>query len=458
MSVKFNVLSWARAFSSAAILLGFLSMPFAPLEAAHAQNAQIDGQTATPAAAQTPPVQTAPAQTAPVQTNPVQTAPAQTAPVQTAPVQTAPAQTAPVQTAPVQTAPAQAAPVRTAPQSVKKNVVPPHAPSLLKKAGHKILDSAEKKMLHNIDLRLQSQQNGQTQASGTATVPATSSAPILKFGVVPYRSWINPAQRPLACLLCVHGLGLESNSYEFFGQELSKHGLAVYAIDVRGFGEWMNAGGKTQVDFNQCLDDVKQALQSIRAANPGLPVYVLGESMGGAIALRAASTNPSLIDGLISSVPAGDRFNQGKTSLKVFVNLLAGKNIEDVGQDIVDQATQNQALRTLWQKDPLDRLNLSPQELIQFQDFMNNNHDAATSVTNMPVLFIQGNGDQLVKPEGTWELFNAVASKDKSFFAVPGEHLIIEDAQTQDAKTREQNFRVITSWLYSKLGLPLPTL
>lgn len=194
------------------------------------------------------------------------------------------------------------------------------------------------------------------------------------------------------------------------------------------------------------------ALESIHAANPGKPVYLLGESMGGAIALRAASLYPSLVDGLVSSVPASERFNQGKTSMKVFLNLLTGFNVANVGSDLVNQATQNQKLKSQWQDDPLARLNLSPQELIQFQDFMNFNHDAAKKVTDMPVLFVQGTGDQLVKPEGTWELFNDVASKDKSFFAVPGEHLIFEEAQTQDAGPRDQNFRVISSWLTAKVG------
>lgn len=268
----------------------------------------------------------------------------------------------------------------------------------------------------------------------------------------PCRSWVDPNQAPIACILCIHGLGLQSNSYEFFGKEQANRGLAVYAIDVRGFGSWMNAKGKTKVNFDDCLDDIKTALESIHAANPGLPVYLLGESMGGAIALRAASLYPTLVDGLVSSVPASERFNQGKTSLKVFLNLLTGFNVANVGNDLVNQATKNQKLKAQWRDDPLARLSLSPQELIQFQDFMNFNHDAAKKVATIPVLFVQGIGDQLVKPEGTWELFNDVAAKDKSFFAVPGEHLIFEEAQTQDAGPRDQNFRVISSWLTAKVG------
>lgn len=294
--------------------------------------------------------------------------------------------------------------------------------------------------------------SAQYQSTSTQTTSGAPTAAADRRQSAPCRSWVKPGEQPIACLLCIHGLGLQSNSYEFFGKEQSNRGLAVYAIDVRGFGSWMNAKGKTKVNFDECLEDIKQTLESIRAANPGLPVYVLGESMGGAIALRAASMYPSLIDGLVSSVPASERFNQGRTSMKVFLNLISGVNIANIGNDLVNQATKNDKLKAAWQDDPLSRLNLSPQELIQFQDFMNFNHDAAKKVTDMPVLFVQGTGDQLVKPEGTWELFNDVASKDKSFFAVPGEHLIFEEAQTQDAGPRDQNFRIINSWLSTKVG------
>ena len=331
--------------------------------------------------------------------------------------------------------------------------VPEAAPSLFKKTGQVIFDSAQKKMLHGVNQFLQGSGNATPGTNPAATTDSASASVMLPTASqAPCRSWVSPQGAPVACILCIHGLGLQSNSYEFFGNEQSKRGLAVYAIDVRGFGSWMKANGKTKVNFDDCLLDIKQALTSIRAANPGLPVYILGESMGGAIALRAASMYPDLIDGLISSVPAGERFQQQKTSMKVFLNLLTGVNIANVGNDLVNQATQNSRLKSQWEGDPLARLNLTPQELIQFQDFMNSNHDAAQKVANMPVLFIQGNGDQLVKPEGTWELFNLVAAKDKSFFAVPGEHLIFEEAQTQDAGPRDQNFRVISSWLTAKVG------
>jgi len=255
--------------------------------------------------------------------------------------------------------------------------------------------------------------------------------------------------KPKALLLCIHGLGLYSGSYANFGKHLARLGISVYAIDVRGFGSWMRNGGHEQVDFDGCLRDVKTTLNSIRAANPGIPVFLLGESMGGAIALRAASMYPDLINGLISAVPSGDRFKQKKTNLKVALQFLKGPNKQfDVGTSVVDQATKNPKLRKDWADNPLDRMDLSPKELIQFQSFMNDNHDSAKNITTVPVLMVEGNNDKLVKPEGTWELFNDIECEQKSFLAVPSEHLIYEEQQDKERVYDRRIDRLTAAWIF----------
>src|SRR5271170_3951452 len=93
--------------------------------------------------------------------------------------------------------------------------------------------------------------------------------------IAPCISWINPIVRPRVILLCIHGLGLYSGSYKDFGMIMARRGIAVYAIDVRGFGSWMKSGGKEEVDFTGCLSDIASAIQSIRAAMPGLPLFLL---------------------------------------------------------------------------------------------------------------------------------------------------------------------------------------
>jgi alpha-beta hydrolase superfamily lysophospholipase/thiol-disulfide isomerase/thioredoxin len=278
-----------------------------------------------------------------------------------------------------------------------------------------------------------------------------AAAPATESSLPPCISWVSPLAKPRLILLCIHGLGLYSGSYKDFGTHLSQLGIGTYAIDVRGFGSWMKSGGKQEVDFNGCLEDIRTSIVSLKAANPNLPFFLLGESMGGAIALRFASMHPEMIDGLISSVPSGERFQQKKTDLKVALEFLMGPNKDnDVGVGVVKQATKNPKLRKDWENDPLDRMDLSAKDLIHFQRFMNENHDAAKEVKTLPVLFVQGMEDRLVKPEGTWDLFNQLATQNKYFVALPSEHLIFEETQDNPLEQKLKNFRLLTAWLMTE--------
>ncbi len=282
-------------------------------------------------------------------------------------------------------------------------------------------------------------------------------------GMAPCMTWIDSDVDPKAALLCVHGLGLYNNSYENFGKRMASLGIATYAVDVRGFGSWQQAKGRAAVDFEECLDDVRDTLKVIHRAHPGLPVFILGESMGGAIALRLTAKYPQLVDGLISCVPSGDRFRSGKTDLQVAMRFLKGRNKQfDVGSAVVLQASgsrsnsgSNQGLQDAWLKDPLARLSLSPNELIQFQRFMNENHESAKQITERPVLMVQGWEDNLVKWEGTLELWKELATEDKQIELVANaKHLIFEESQFNEQALNDKMDKMVTRWMDDHIKKP----
>lgn len=270
--------------------------------------------------------------------------------------------------------------------------------------------------------------------------------------VLPCLSWIDPDIEPKSVILCVHGLGLHNDAYEDFGKQMSKRAYLVYAVDVPGFGSFKKAEGRNRVDFKSCLIGIADTLRFIRKVNPGLPVFILGESMGGAIALRVCAMHPELVDGLISSVPSGDRFKQNKETLKVGLKLLTSPNKEfDIGSSVIERATEDCNLRKSWAEDPLNRMNLTPKELVSFQDFMNENHESARKITKTPVLFVQGVKDKLVRPEGTEELYNKIASPDRDLKLIrDGEHLIFEVGQFND-----EVIQMVDDWLIAHQNKPI---
>jgi len=286
-----------------------------------------------------------------------------------------------------------------------------------------------------------------TTSSATSATADFSNIDANDINTPPCRSWIDRDVKQTAVVLCIHGLGLNADCFSDFGTRMSHRGIAVYAIDVRGFGSWMKLKNGKALKFDACLDDIKTLLPNLRTNHPGLPVFLLGESMGGAIVLRASCMYPELMNGLISSVPSGQRYKDG-TDLKVGVKLITGARRQfDVGTSIVDQATKNERLREIWESSPLNRMDLSAVQLVDFQTFMDGNNDAAAKVTTLPVLMLQGSLDRLVKAQGTWEIFNALGTKNKTFIELPSEHLVIEYGGVKSNTYDSNMAQFISTWM-----------
>jgi acylglycerol lipase len=270
-------------------------------------------------------------------------------------------------------------------------------------------------------------------------------------GDIPCTSWIQPDRPPFAAVLCLHGFGMNMNSYERFGQTMADLGIYTYAIDVRGFGSWQAAKGYNGLDFDQAIQDVQKTLKAIRRAHPDLPLVLIGESMGGALALQTMASDQSLADGLVCSVPADDRFGEKATDLKVAVSMLKGVNHKfPIGVGLLKQVTRDPKLINALEKDPRDRSDFSPKELIEFQKFMNRTDDEAKNITKIPVLFLQGGGDRLVKPKGTKDVYTRVATKEKDLLLIgSSEHLILEAGQFDGHVVAS-----LTSWMYKQVVMP----
>ena len=268
-----------------------------------------------------------------------------------------------------------------------------------------------------------------TNTNRTTSTTATKRVPVWAAKLkVPYRSWL-PLNQPKEVLLCVHGLGFSSASFADFGRSMAGRGFAVYALDVRGFGQWAKRKGQDTVDFEACLLDIEQALKSLRKAYPGVPVFMVGESMGGAIAMATTARHPELVDGLVSSVPSSDRY------FKIGGEIIVGAHyLEDpdkkIDPEIIDKISSDEKTRAEMTNNSMNRLELSPKELKQFETFMKGNFDNAHLIEKPPVLMLAGFKDKLVKPEGTIELFNALSCQDKLLMVIgDGEHLLLEENQ-----------------------------
>ena len=100
------------------------------------------------------------------------------------------------------------------------------------------------------------------------------------------RSWLT--SEPRRVLLLVHGLGEHSGRYDATGSWFATHDAAVHAYDHRGHGRSEGALGAAQA-LETLIRDVAFVAQRVRKEHPGLPLVVLGHSLGGLLVLRAAA-------------------------------------------------------------------------------------------------------------------------------------------------------------------------
>ncbi len=122
---------------------------------------------------------------------------------------------------------------------------------------------------------------------------------------LPLREWL-PHGPVKATILALHGFNDYSNAFAGPAAVWAEHGIATYAYDQRGFGQAPDRGywvGAKRLD-----QDVAIASRLVAASNPGVPHYILGESMGGAVAITAAAGTAGAArpveDGLILAAPA----------------------------------------------------------------------------------------------------------------------------------------------------------
>lgn len=116
---------------------------------------------------------------------------------------------------------------------------------------------------------------------------------------LPLRIW-RPEGPPRFAVLALHGLTDHGGNFLLEGGPmLTAGGAIVYAYDQRGFG-WNLARGYWP-GSDTLISDAREALRVVRARHPGLPVFLLGESMGGAVALAAGPTD---VAGVIVTSPA----------------------------------------------------------------------------------------------------------------------------------------------------------
>jgi alpha-beta hydrolase superfamily lysophospholipase len=240
---------------------------------------------------------------------------------------------------------------------------------------------------------------------------------------IPYRLW--PARRNRAAVLLLHGAFDYSAAFEEIGPRLARTGLTALAIDQRGFGATPSRG--TWAGAERMTKDVAEAAQFLLdRTGADRPLFILGESMGAAVAVRAAGGGmaPPLA-GLVLIAPGAlaSRFRQKLLALTAAVARRLAGDSELVFERLSGwELTPAAAIRLIG--DPLVMRRIRPELLCGMADLAFSAVGQAASV-NKPVLTMVGARDELVRLVCVRRLFENFAG-EKAWRVIPdAPHLLL---------------------------------
>ncbi len=200
-----------------------------------------------------------------------------------------------------------------------------------------------------------------------------------------YTKWI-PDKESSDIILAIHGYNDYSNSFDTAGKYLSHHNIETIAFDLRGFGENNNRGNWYKLQDH--LDDIILNIQKIKNENPQKKIYLLGESMGGAIILSLANNYVDLpLDGLILVAPAIWNFSESNfwkgLVLKLFSSIFPKLKVSGKGIIKVRASDNIEMLKKL-SKDKLFIHEPNLQSLQGITNLMDKSYQDTKSYLKMP--------------------------------------------------------------------------
>ncbi len=279
--------------------------------------------------------------------------------------------------------------------------------------------------------------------AGCAAVPfgvpkASATHPIITSGVfdlpdgakLPYRLY--PAQGQVkAVVLALHGYTDSRDGWEILAKKMNAAGIEIYAPDQSGFGATANRGYWPGTAV--LVDEARDMAVQLRVQNPDARIFIMGESMGGAIELLlGASTTPPPVDGYVISAPAvwgGTALNPAyRVAMKLAAAAAPAKRL--TGHQVKVLASDNIKALIAFGTDPLT-IHAPRLDNLAGLVRMMGDAQAACGKFEQPALILYGGHDELIPKDAMRDCWNAIPAGAPVMLAYypPDYHLIERDIE-----------------------------
>ena len=247
-----------------------------------------------------------------------------------------------------------------------------------------------------------------------------------------YQVW--EASSPRADVVIAHGYAEHSGRYAAVAEHLVKAGLTVWALDHSGHGRSQGERGDIR-SWDLAVADLDLLVDL--ASAEGRPVFLLGHSMGGAIALAYAEAHQDKLVGLSLSAPA----------IVIPPEMLALVELEEIpALPLADAVSSDPGVVEAYKNDPLVFLGAPPRNLLQVMGSVSQIIAGLPTLT-LPLQVMQGSSDFLIPVDALRAVVAGVASTDLTARVWPGLFHEIYNEATKDAVVGE-----LVGWVTGRLG------
>jgi len=223
------------------------------------------------------------------------------------------------------------------------------------------------------------------------------------------QAWL-PDRDPGAVIVISHGLAEHGGRYAGFAERLVARGYGVYAVDHRGHGR--SSGPRANIEqFSYLVSDLGTFVGRTQRQHPDATTFLLGHSMGGAIALATALRNPAGVKGLVLSAPALAA-GEAVPPLKALTVRLLSRFSPNTGALTLPATaiSRDPAVVRAYESDPLVFRGAIPaRTLVALLDAMATFPDSAPRL-RLPVLVQHGTADRLVPLAATRPVYERLGS------------------------------------------------
>jgi len=267
-----------------------------------------------------------------------------------------------------------------------------------------------------------------------------------------YRIW-KPSNKPRKIILIAHGMAGHGEFFVLLADKLVNKGIMIIAPDYRHHGRSDGKRGDLK-RFKYILKDYAVLMEHIQAEYPGIPLYLLGESMGGLVSISFARFEKheecfSKLSGLILFAPAVKvNFStlqwMGIGILSPLI-LLARIFIPSKGifsaRGSVEEGIKNPFHQEYDETDPHHLDKVSMRYILQLFWKLKRAIKCAKKI-EIPTLIFQGEEDPVIDPEGVRKFYKQLKSEDKEMILVEeAKHSLISDP------VFEEKWEILFEWL-----------